>query len=129
VSSSPLARAYLSLSPRERSGVLVMLKTGTYDDTIASHYVLLDPGSNQAPSTNDALVLDPAMPLEANGPWRLSDSAKLITEDPEIAAGWKENGITPTRIAGVWAFAKWDAAAAKPLVGSFVNAWASELGR
>jgi hypothetical protein len=129
VSSSPLARAYLSLSPRERSGVLVMLKTGTYDDTVASHYVLLDPDSTQTPSTNDALILDPAMPLDAKGQWRLSDSAEVITEDPDIASGWKENGITPTRIAGVWAFARWDAAAAKPLIGSFVNAWASELGR
>ena len=129
VSSSPLARAYVSLSPRERSGVLVMLKTGTYDDTVASHYVLLDPSSTQGPSVNNALILDPAMPFGAKGPWRLSDSAKTITEDPEIEAGWKESGITATQISGVWALARWDAAAAKPLVGSFVNAWAKQLAR
>ena len=129
VSDSPLARAYLSLSPSERSGVLVILKTGTYDDTVASHYVLLDPGSTQSSGVNDALVLDPAMPLDEDGQWRLSDSARVITEDPDIKAQWEQAGITPTRIAGVWAFARWDAAAASPLVGRFISAWASELAR
>jgi len=129
VSDSPLARAYLSLSPTERSGVLVMLKTGTYDDTVSSHYALLDPSSTESASTKDAMVLDPAMPAEADRPWRLSDSAEVITADSDIAAGWEQNGITPTQIAGAWAFARWDATAGKPMIGSFVKAWAQELAR
>jgi len=129
VSESPLVSAYLSLSPRERSGVIVMLKTGTYDDTVASHYVLLDPDSRESATVADALILDPAMPLEAKGPWRLSDSAKLITGDPEIQNGWKQDHITPTQIGGAWAFARWDAKAGRPFANSFVKAWASELAR
>ncbi|MEI7560449.1 MAG: hypothetical protein WCJ63_07630, partial [Actinomycetes bacterium] len=63
------------------------------------------------------------------GPWRLSDSAELITGDPEIQNGWKQDHITPTQIGGAWAFARWDAKAGRPFANSFVKAWASELAR
>jgi len=126
-SQSALVRAYRSLAPEDRSGVLVMVKTGTWDDTVASHYVLIDPDGSQSPDDPNARILDPVMPLDKKGPWRLSDSAEVITQDEAIAAAWKRDGITPTQIGGAWAFARWEQAKARPLAGGFVEAWAKEL--
>jgi hypothetical protein len=96
------------LSPNDRSHFAVMLKTGTYDDTFASHYLLLDPDAPGDPDEDDACVLDPAMPLEKQRPWRLSESAKSIQDDyPEIKAEWKKKHINPMQICGVWLFANW----------------------
>ena len=126
-SASPLVRAYRGLSPTQRAAFVVMLKTGTYDDTIASHYVLLDPAAEESPDDPDAALLDPAMPPSGRRPWRLSDSAAWIGQDPGIRAAWRADGIEPTQIGGAWVFARWNRAAGRPQLGPLVAAWAREL--
>jgi hypothetical protein len=123
---APLVRAYRALPPARRRDVALVLKTGTYDDTVASHYVLLDPGAAE-PDGADALVLDPARPPGEDGPWRLTDSARQVTRDPEIAAAWKEARIEPTQLGGAWAFARWSEG--RPQAAALVRAWADELAR
>lgn len=127
--TAPLVRAYRGLPPAARAGTLVMLKIGTYDDTVASHYVLLDPNAAESPDVRDALILDPAMPAGRTGPWRLSDSAAWICTDPDIAAGWRADGIQPTQVAGAWAFTRWDRANGRTDAAPLVAAWAQELAR
>ena len=126
--TSALVRAYRSLAPGDRAGMLLMLKTGTYDDTMASHYVLLDPNSTQGPGERDAEVLDPAMPARRSGRWTLSDSAKWITQDPDIRREWRREGIGETQVGGAWLFSRWDRKTARPVLGPLAAAWASELG-
>ncbi len=127
--TSALVRAYRSLPPSQRTAFVVLLKTGTYDDTVASHYLLLHPNDEGSADDANPLVLDPAQPFGTPEAWRLTDSANAITRDPGIAAGWREAGIEPTQIAGVWIYvrgaAKRDGAAIAPLV----RAWARELTR
>ena len=127
--TAPLIRAYRGLSPAARADTLVMLKIGTYDDTVASHYVLLDPNAAESPDARDAAILDPAMPAGRTGPWRLSDSAAWICTDPDIAAGWRADGIQPTQVAGAWAFTRWDRARGRTGASPLVAAWAQELAR
>ncbi len=124
--TAPLIRAYRSLAPAQRSNFIVMLKTGTYDDTVASHYLLLSPNSSQSPESDDADVLDPAEPPRHSGQWRLSDSAKWITREPQIARAWKRDGIKPTQIAGAWVFARWNSAHNAPLIEPLLSAWAEQ---
>ncbi len=125
--TSALVRAYRSLRPAERADVLLLLKTGTYDDTVASHYLLLHPDDEGSPDDANPTVLDPAMPLDRTGVWRLRDSADAITQDPDIAQAWVDARIAPTQIGGVWAFARWDRARARPRVAALARAWALEL--
>ncbi|MFM7737269.1 MAG: hypothetical protein ACKPBU_14975 [Alphaproteobacteria bacterium] len=124
---SLLLRAYRGLSPGARSDFLVMLKIGTWDDTVASHYVLLDPNSTDRPDVRDAEILDPAMPAGRTGSWRLSDSAAWILQDPDIAAGWAADGVVPMQVAGAWVFTRWDTAAGRSRLAPLVAAWAGEL--
>jgi hypothetical protein len=126
--TSVLVRAYRSLAPGDRAGLVLMLKTGTYDDTMASHYVLLDPNSTQEAGERDAEVLDPAMPAKRTGSWTLSDSAKWITQDPDIRREWRREGIGETQVGGAWLFARWDRASGRPALGALPAAWAAELG-
>ena len=125
--TSALVRAYRSLAPAQRADFLIMLKTGTYDDTVASHYVLLHPDDMGTPDSDDPQILDPAMPMEATGVWRLSDSAAWITGDPDIAAGWAESDIRPTQIGGVWVFTRWRAQHDRSRLAPLIRAWADEL--
>lgn len=125
--TSPLVRAYRSLTPGQRSNFVVMLKTGTYDDTVASHYVLLHPDDAGGPAGTDPEILDPAKPLAETKAWHLSDSAKAITQDPDIAAGWAAGAIEPTQIGGVWVFARWSASRDRSLLAPLVHAWAAQL--
>lgn len=125
--TSALVRAYRSLPPEERKDFVVMLKTGTYDDTVASHYLLLDPNDPGPPDDDNPLVLDPAKPLDETMPWHLSDSAAKITEDPEIAEEWKKSGIEPTQIGGAWVFARRGSRHDPPHVAPLAKAWASEI--
>lgn len=127
--SSPLVRAYRSLPPGKRSDFVVMLKTGTYDDTIASHYALLHPDDEGGPDDDNPLLLDPAQPLEMSEPWRLRDSAAWILTDPEIARGWAESGIEANQIGGVWVFVRWDEKRERSKLAPLVMAWARELAR
>jgi len=126
-STAALVRAYRSLPKEKRANFVVMLKTGTYDDTVASHYALLHPNDEGSLDDDDVTLLDPAMPADAKLPWRLSDSAKAITEDPDIAAGWKDAGIEPTQLGGVWVFVRWGEKRDRSLLAPLVHAWAAEL--
>jgi hypothetical protein len=127
VNTSTLVRAYRGLPPAKRSNFLLMLKTGTYDDTIASHYVLLHPNASESPDNANPEILDPAKPLEETRPWCLSDSAKRITGDPEIANEWAESGIEQTQIGGVWVFTRWRSSHDRSLVEPLIRSWAAEL--
>lgn len=128
-STSALVRAYRSLPESKRSNFLVMLKTGTYLDTVASHYVILHPADTGGPDDDDPLILDPAQPLVDDRPWRLTDSAAQVKLDPDIAAAWDADGIAPTDLGGVWVFARWPAARDRSPLAPLVAAWARELVR
>lgn len=125
--TAPLVRAYRRLSPSQRSDYLLMLKTGTWDDTVASHFVLLHPDDAGGPDDANPLVLDPAMPLELDGPWRLTDSAAAILQDPDIAAAWAKRKIEATHLGGVWLLSRCKPASARPALGPLVGQWALEL--
>lgn len=122
---SALLRAYRSLPDDLRKQYLVVLKTGTYDDTVASHYLLVDPNNPGDPEEKNFSVLDPAEPLGRKGEWTLRDSSEWISSDPAIGAEWKRQGIRAEQIGGVWVFVR-DAdrpASRKALV----DAWSQEL--
>lgn len=126
--SSALVRAYRSLAPAERTHMIVLLKTGTYDDTVASHFLLLDPNDDGGPEDPNPRVLDPAEPMNGPALWRLTDSAKAITVDPDIAAGWRASGIEDTQIGGAWVYVRWSPSRDRSELGPLVRAWARELG-
>lgn len=125
--TSPLVRAYRRLPPQKRSQFVLMLKTGTWDDTVASHFVLLHPHDEGGPDDANPLVLDPAMPLDKQGPWRLTDSAAAILQDADIAEAWKARQIEPTQLGGVWVFASVQPGQARPAHAALVSQWAMEL--
>lgn len=127
--TSALVRAYRSLPPAKRSNFVMMLKTGTYDDTVASHYVLLHPDDASPVDDPNPAILDPAQPLGDAKPWRLTDSAAAILQDPGIAAGWKAAAIDPTQIGGVWVFTRWAPSHDRSLLTPLVQAWALELAK
>lgn len=123
-----LLRAYRSLNARERAHMVAMIKTGTYVDTIASHYVLVDPNSSGNPGDRDFPVLDPAMPLNTDfETWKLSDSSARIIEDEKIQDEWKYSNIDPLQIGGVWIFARWPRRNSRLLISPLVKALASKL--
>jgi hypothetical protein len=126
-SRAPLVRAYRALPPARRASTILMLKTGTWDDTVASHYALLHPEDVGGPDDDDPTLLDPAQPLEDTSTWRLSDSAAQITIDPEIDAAWRAAGIGPTQLGGVWVFTRWDAARGRAALAPLVASWAKAL--
>jgi hypothetical protein len=125
--TSPLVRAYRSLTPAQRSNYLVMIKTGTYDDTASSHYVLLHPNSRQSPDEADALLLDPAEPRSHKGDWTMTDSAKWIGQEPQIKRDWRKAGIQPTQIGGAWVFSRWQPTTGAPMIGPLVASWSQQL--
>jgi hypothetical protein len=124
---SPLIRAYRSLPLATRANLLLMLKTGTYDDTRASHYVLLHPNDTGSIDEDDLLLLDPAMPLRRDGPWRLSDSSAWITGDPAIARAWEADGIGPLQIAGAWVFSRRGYDGDLRHLQALAQAWAEQM--
>jgi hypothetical protein len=125
--TSPLVRAYRSLTPAQRSNYLVMIKTGTYDDTASSHYALLHPNSEQSPDEPDALLLDPAEPRSHKGDWTMTDSATWIGQEPQIKRDWAKAGIQPTQIGGAWVFSRWNPSTGAPLIGPLVQSWSQQL--
>ncbi len=127
--TSALVRAYRSLAPETRSRFLVMIKMGTYDDTVASHYVLLHPNEDPAPDDGDPLILDPAKPLDEDGPWRMSDCAAYIKGDRAIATAWSRDGITDTQLGGVWVFTRWSDGHAGSSLDPLIHAWGISWGR
>jgi hypothetical protein len=104
--TAALLRAFRTLEPSARGDVVVMLKTGTWDDTVASHYVLVHPLDDGGPDARDVRLLDPAQPLGSKASWKLTDSAQRIGADEDIAAAWKKAGIGPTQVGGVWLFSR-----------------------
>jgi hypothetical protein len=127
--TSALVRAYRSLAPAKRTAFVVLLKTGTYDDTVASHYLLLHPNDDGGADDPNPRVLDPAQPFGTPEAWRLTDSARAITQDPDIAAGWREAGIEPTQIGGAWIYVRGTAQRDGSAIAPLVRAWARELTR
>lgn len=126
--TSALVRAYRSLPEEERKNHAVILKIGTYDDTVASHYLLLDPADSGSVNDDNPLVLDPAKPFDETKPdWRLRDSSNQIVKDPEIAKAWKESGIEPTQICGAWVYSRFNPSGGAPQSSALVKAWAREL--
>lgn len=82
-----------------------MLKIGTDDDTLASHYVLVDPACPGAPNDDDCGILDPDQPPgRRRVGWRLSDSYARLTRDDDIKREWRRLKIQPMQISGVWLF-------------------------
>lgn len=120
-SNLDLLRGYRILSPEKRKNLRVMVKTGTYDDTTASHYLLVDPDDQGSCDDNDFYVLDPAMPLKRKGKWKLSQSSEQITGDGRIKKEWKKNKIDFLQLGGVWVFAKWENSESKLLMGSLIE--------
>jgi len=127
--TSALLRAWRSLTPEQRAHSVVMLKLGTYDDTVASHYVLVQPDEIDGPDDPNPLILDPAMPHQATMPWRITDSSGWITTDPAIGRAWTRDGIEPNQIGGVWVFTRWNDAHDRSRMGPLVRAWGAELAR
>jgi hypothetical protein len=104
-------RAYRMLSRRERRDVVIVLKIGTYDDTLASHFVVVDPGNPGPPDDDDVPILDPAQPMNSTKRvWRLSDSSRRMRQEDEIDKEWRRHRIGDLQLAGVWVFARWESA-------------------
>ncbi len=127
--TSALVRAYRSLAPEARSRFLVMIKMGTYDDTVASHYALLHPNEAPAADDGDPLILDPAKPLDNSDPWHMSDCAATIKGDRAIANAWARDGIADTQLGGVWVFSRWSDGHAGSSLDPLIRAWADQLAQ
>ena len=122
-----IIRSYRRLTPRARRDFVVMLKTGTHDDSVASHYVLLHPDRPGINEEENPEILDPAMPLYSQKEWRLSDSAKQVTRDPEIAREWRKAKIKPLQLSGVFLFGRWRRADDDALMRPMLEAWSGML--
>lgn len=129
VSTCWLAKGYRALSAARRRDFIVMLKIGTYDDTVASHYVLLHPDRPGKFGDDDPEILDLAMPERRDGTWRLSDSSRQICGDRAIKAEWTAGRIGPLQLCGVWLFARWRSGSARMLMEPLVIALAKEFGQ
>lgn len=116
--TATLLRAVRALAPADRKDLVVMLKTGTWDDSVASHFVLLHPLDDGGPDAKEVRLLDPAQPAGSKASWKLADSARRICADSEIAEAWSAAGITPTQLGGVWLFSRGQPSAA------VLRAWA-----
>ena len=121
-------KAYLALPRRARQDFMVMLKTGTHDDSFASHYVILDPETSATPKTSNLSILDPIMPFKVNSSitWTLRDSAKVMCTDKVIRKEWKNHKIQPTQISGVWVFARWTHSEQQTILGEMLSSLCSE---
>lgn len=126
-SKSWLVRGYGGMSNTARRNFMVMLKTGTYDDSVASHYVLLNPALPSGIDDDDPEVLDPAMPAGKQPSWRISDSAKEICKDVAISRAWVTAGIGEKQICGVWLFGRWRSKEDRLLMEPFVKSLARQL--
>lgn len=108
-----LVRAYRdpALSPKRRAGLLVMLRIGTHDETIPSHYLLISPADAGPPDSDDALVWDPDMPdaptpgsctfMEA---WR--NFASPTADGGQRARRLKKEKVDAGRVASVYLFGR-----------------------
>jgi hypothetical protein len=123
-------RAYRALSASDRRDVVVMIKIGTYDDTVGSHFLLVDQANPGLQDDDDLAVQDPAEPLPSvKAPWRLSDSSRHIRKDNKIREAWRKAGVRDLQLAGVWVFARWLSGRDAMLGGTFLRAMAALTGR
>lgn len=114
-------RAYRMLSRSERRDIVIVLKIGIYDDTIASHFVVVDLLNPGGPDEDDVPILDPAQPVKPlKRVWRLSDSAQWIRREVQIENEWRLKRIGDLQLAGVWVFARWKSADQDMLGGAFI---------
>jgi len=98
-----------------------MIKTGPYDDTFASHFILVDPQAKSG--EDDIAVLDPIQPLNSKTTvWTLSNSSKKLCEDRDIKTEWATLNIAQLQIAGVWVFCNWRPEKEAVLGQSFITA-------
>lgn len=126
-------RAYRALTELDRKDIVIMVKVGTYDDTIGSHFLLVDQAKPGKPADKDFIVLDPAEPLPAEplgekAIWRLSNSCDRIRQDKKINQEWKKANVVNLQLAGVWVFARWLSATDKCLGKAFLKAMTQALG-
>ncbi|MDP2308628.1 MAG: hypothetical protein Q8P18_21585 [Pseudomonadota bacterium] len=128
VADCALLQAYLRLPPTTRADFAVMLKIGTWSDAFASHFVVVHPGQEGVAHTAEELrVLDPAMSETANhATWTLADADRNLRHDPKIGEAWRDQGIEPGQLAGVWMFARWRQGG-RYLLGALLGAMASEV--
>lgn len=118
MSNSTIAKKYLCSAENIRKNYALMIKIGTYDDAVASHYLLIDPDKQDL--TDNPKVLDPAMPLESKKTiWTLSDSYRQICKDPDIKKKILKEGVDETTIRGIWLFAKWENSSSESLLEPF----------
>jgi hypothetical protein len=117
-------RAYRALTEPDRKNVVIMVKVGTYDDTVGSHFLLMDQAKPGKPADKDFIVLDPAEPPGEKATWRLSESCHRIRQDPKINQAWKKAKVVNLQLAGVWVFARWPSATDKCLGKAFLLAQA-----
>lgn len=121
-------QAYLSLPESVKLQCSVMIKTGTYDDTFASHFILVDPGAESG--EDDIAILDPIQPLNSKaGIWTLSNSSKKLCEDKDVKSEWAALNIAPLQIAGVWVFCTWRPETEAVLGQSFIEALSRSVTR
>ena len=114
-------QAYLSLPEATKVQCSVMIKSGTYDDTFASHFILVDPRAKSG--EDDIAVLDPIQPLNSKTAiWTLSDSSRKLCEDKDVMTEWASLNIAPLQIAGVWVFCTWQPETETMLGQSFIEA-------
>jgi hypothetical protein len=106
--TSLLLSMYRSLPAKERGEMIALIKIGTWDDTIASHYMLIDGERTGNVNNKDIAVLDPAMPLGRSGDWMMSEAVENLLEDERIRKEWEEKGIERMQIGGAWLFGKVD---------------------
>ena len=121
-------RAYRALTEPDRKNIVIMVKVGTYDDTIGSHFLLVDQTKPGKPADKDFIVLDPAKPLGEKATWRLSNSCDRIRQDKKIDQAWRNAKVVDLQFAGVWVFARWLSATDKCLGKPFLLAMAEALG-
>lgn len=121
-------QAYLSLPEADKFKCSVMIKTGTYDDTFASHFILVDPEAKSG--EDDIAVLDPLQPLNSKATtWTLSNSSKRLCGEKDIKTEWAALNISPLQIAGVWVFSTWRPETEAVLGQSFIAALSRSAAR
>jgi hypothetical protein len=123
--SSWIIKAYRKLSPTARRDFVIMLKIGTHDDSVASHYVILHPDRPGSMRETNPEILDPAMPFTHEGTWTLVDSGRHISKDRTISRAWKSRRISARQLSGVFLFGRWRTSKDRALIEPILRAAAS----
>jgi hypothetical protein len=106
-----LVRAYRALPGAERARYVLMLRLGTDDETVASHYLLLAPTDDDQSDSDNVVVLDPDMAdgADAEG-WTFLDAwdrfMDVDADGGERARLVEEDGVRPGQVAAVYLFGR-----------------------